>query len=39
MELEQRHIAKFLHAKNLKLDKIATELSNAHSRDPPALRA
>jgi hypothetical protein len=28
MELKQRHVIKFLHVKDLKLDEIATELFN-----------
>jgi hypothetical protein len=33
MELEHRHIIKFLHLKGLKLDGIATELSNMYDQD------
>jgi hypothetical protein len=36
MELEQRHIIKFLHLKGLKLDDIATELANVYGKDPYA---
>jgi hypothetical protein len=33
MELEHRHVFKFLHAKGLKLDEIAMELSDTYGRD------
>jgi hypothetical protein len=33
MELEQYHVIKFLHVKCLKLDEIATELSNTDGRN------
>jgi DNA-binding transcriptional MerR regulator len=33
MDLEQRHIIKFLRIKGLKLGEIAKELSNAHGPD------
>jgi hypothetical protein len=41
MKLEQRHVIKFLHAKGLKLEKIASELSNADGADayaPPTIK-
>jgi hypothetical protein len=33
MVLEQRHVVKFLHLKDLKLCKITTELSSAYGQD------
>jgi hypothetical protein len=33
MELKQRHVLKFLHAKGLKLDEIVREFSNTYGRD------
>jgi hypothetical protein len=33
MELEQRHIIKFLHLKGLKLDDLVTELSDMYGQD------
>jgi hypothetical protein len=39
MELEQRHIIKFLHLKGLKLRKIDAELSSPSGQDVPPRRA
>jgi hypothetical protein len=41
MELERRHVLKFLHVKDLKADKIASELSSTYGRDayaPPSIK-
>jgi hypothetical protein len=38
MELEQRHMIKFLHLKGLKLQEIATELSSAYGQNAHARR-
>jgi hypothetical protein len=41
MELEQRHIIKFVHIKGLKLGGIAQELSSAYGPDlytPPSIQ-
>jgi hypothetical protein len=39
MELEQRHIVKFLHPKGFKLDHIISKLSNLYSQDVDASRS
>jgi hypothetical protein len=36
LELEQRHIIKFLHLKGIKLQEIAAELSSAYGQDARA---
>jgi hypothetical protein len=41
MKLKDRHLIEFLHVKGLKVDEIATELSNIYGRDvysPPNIK-